>query len=166
MKRAPKSIGLIVGKFAPLHKGHQFLIESALEQVDRLLILVYDCPETTNIPLQTRAEWIRRLYPRVKVIEGFGAPQEHGDNPAITQKNLKFVKRSLPCTVNYVFSSEWYGEILARELGAENVLVDQGRVQIPVSGSKIRKDPKKFKKFLEAEIFHDLLKEIDDSGLF
>jgi cytidyltransferase-like protein len=156
MKRASKSIGLIVGKFAPLHKGHQFLIESALKQVDRLLVLVYDCPETTNIPLQTRAEWIRRLYPRVEVIEGFGAPQEHGDNPAITQKNLEFVKCSLPCAVGYIFSSEWYGEVLARELRAENILVDGQRKTITISGSEIRENVEQYKKFLPEIVYKDL----------
>ena len=28
--------GLVLGKFAPLHRGHQFLIEHALAQVDKI----------------------------------------------------------------------------------------------------------------------------------
>ena len=31
--------GLVIGKFFPLHKGHQYLIDTALEQVKELTIL-------------------------------------------------------------------------------------------------------------------------------
>lgn len=38
-------------------------------------------PETTTIPLPVRAEWIRRLYPAVEVIETWDGPREVGDIP-------------------------------------------------------------------------------------
>lgn len=148
--------GLIIGKFAPLHKGHQFLIETALKRVERLLVLIYDCPDITKVPLATRAGWIRRLYPQVEVIEGYGAPTEHGDSPEVTKKNLEFIKKVLPCPVTHVFSSERYGEILARELEAENILIDKERVLISVSGTMIRSDFKKYKKFLPPLVFKEL----------
>ena len=43
-------IGLTLGKFAPLHKGHQYLIETALQEMDKLIVIVYDAPEVTSIP--------------------------------------------------------------------------------------------------------------------
>jgi len=64
------STGLFLGKLAPLHKGHQYCIETALEKVDELYILIYDCPDVTDVPLLTRANWIRELYPEVTVLEG------------------------------------------------------------------------------------------------
>src|SRR5690606_27511512 len=63
--RVTKRIGLTLGKFAPLHRGHELLIETALGEVEHLIVLVYDCPETTPVPLGVRAQWIRDLYPSV-----------------------------------------------------------------------------------------------------
>ena len=37
-------VGLTLGKFAPLHRGHQYLIETALAETERLVVLIYDCP--------------------------------------------------------------------------------------------------------------------------
>ncbi len=37
-----KKIGFTIGKFAPLHKGHQFLIETAMKEMDEFYIVVYD----------------------------------------------------------------------------------------------------------------------------
>ena len=44
-----KTLGLTLGKFAPLHKGHQFMIETALQEVDELIVVIY---ETTVTPIQ------------------------------------------------------------------------------------------------------------------
>ncbi|MDF2622573.1 MAG: ATPase [Kosakonia cowanii] len=37
--------GLIVGKFAPLHCGHERLINTALAQCERLWLISYSVPE-------------------------------------------------------------------------------------------------------------------------
>ncbi|MBA3531684.1 MAG: adenylyltransferase/cytidyltransferase family protein [Ardenticatenales bacterium] len=55
--------GLTLGKFAPLHRGHQFLIETALAEMEQVSVIVYDSPEVTAVPLPVRAGWIRQLYP-------------------------------------------------------------------------------------------------------
>ena len=49
--------GLTLGKFAPLHKGHQLVIETALAEVDELTVVIYDSPEVTPVPLSVRANW-------------------------------------------------------------------------------------------------------------
>ena len=54
-----KKTGLTLGKFAPLHKGHQYLIETALGEVDELMVLIYESSVTT-VPLSVRAGWLRR----------------------------------------------------------------------------------------------------------
>ena len=68
-----KKTGLTLGKFAPFHKGHQFLVETALAEVDELLVMVYDT-DLTNVPLQVRAGWIKKLYPQVTIIEAWDGP--------------------------------------------------------------------------------------------
>lgn len=42
--------GLTLGKFAPPHRSHQWLIETGLAETDEMIV-VYDAPEITAIPL-------------------------------------------------------------------------------------------------------------------
>jgi cytidyltransferase-like protein len=62
----PKSHGLTLSKFAPFHKGHQLLIETALTEVDTLTVIIYDEPNVTPLPLPIRANWMRQLYPKAR----------------------------------------------------------------------------------------------------
>ena len=59
--------GLVFGKFLPLHRGHQLMIETALSQVDDLTLLVYDStrPGDDRMPIELRLSWLRDLYPDV-----------------------------------------------------------------------------------------------------
>ena len=54
-KNQYKKIGFTIGKFAPLHKGHQFLIETALKEMDKLIVVVYDT-DVINIPTEKRTK--------------------------------------------------------------------------------------------------------------
>jgi len=54
--------GLTLGKFAPFHKGHQFLIEAALSQMDEVILIIYEAREATSVPLNIRAGWILPKY--------------------------------------------------------------------------------------------------------
>ncbi len=154
------TIGLIIGKFAPLHKGHQFLIESALEVCDRLIVLVYDVPELTRVPVEIRIGWIKKLYPAVEVINAGIGPKEIGNTPEINQLHIDYARSKLPegIKINFVFSSEDYGKYLAEALGAENILVDKARVAVPVSAGKIRDSMDVYKKYLEDFVFEDAIK--------
>ena len=68
----PYDVGLIVGRFQTLHKGHEKLIETGLLLCDRLLILIGSAQEcfTERNPynLTTREAMLREIY---------------GDNPNI-----------------------------------------------------------------------------------
>ncbi|WP_028316292.1 adenylyltransferase/cytidyltransferase family protein [Desulfatibacillum aliphaticivorans] len=85
-----KKIGLTLGKFAPFHKGHQFLIETAFREVDELMILVYETG-LMDVPLQVRANWIRKLYPQVRVIEAWGGPPGYGNSPEIVKEQNDYI---------------------------------------------------------------------------
>ena len=52
-----KNIGFTIGKFAPLHKGHQLLIETAIKEMDEVYCIVYDT-EIIDINVEQRAKWI------------------------------------------------------------------------------------------------------------
>ena len=73
--------GLVLGKFAPLHKGHQLLIETALEENDHVIVLIYHAPDATSVPLPVRSQWIRDLYPTVQLIEAWDGPAGRSRGP-------------------------------------------------------------------------------------
>ena len=63
--------GLVFGKFMPLHRGHQLLIDRALAQTDDVTIVVYDSEPPgayPPMPLEKRLGWLERLYPQAEAI--------------------------------------------------------------------------------------------------
>ena len=59
-----KSHGLYLGKFAPFHVGHEYMIKEALKTVEDLTVLIYEAPGLTDVPLAQRALWIREFNPK------------------------------------------------------------------------------------------------------
>jgi NadR type nicotinamide-nucleotide adenylyltransferase len=136
--------GFLLGKFLPLHRGHMHLIETARAQVDRLTVLVCSI-QSEPIPGALRYEWVRTLYPDVDVRhcsdENPQYPEEHPDFWDIW---VASIRKFLPAGPDLVFSSELYGDELARRLGARHVLVDLERRRFPVSGTAVREQPGKY----------------------
>jgi HTH-type transcriptional regulator, transcriptional repressor of NAD biosynthesis genes len=152
--------GLVLGKFAPLHAGHQLLIETALAQVDELVVLVYPAPDVTWIPLERRADWIRALYPRARVVEGHRGPTSTGRAPAVMREQEDYILRTVPRPITHFFSSEWYGEHVSRALGAVDVRVDPERRRVPVSGTLVRADPFVHRRLLPPVVYRDLVRKV------
>ena len=156
-----KTHGLTLGKFAPLHKGHQLVIETALAEMDKVSVIIYDAPETTSIPLNIRSNWIKRLYPKVRVIEAWDGPTEVGDTSEIKHKHEKYIIEHLKVSgITHFYSSEFYGEHMSIALGAINRLVNPSRKIIPVSGVKIRKNPFLYREYVSPIVYQDLITNI------
>lgn len=154
---------LVVGKFAPLHKGHQFLIEAALAEAARVTVLCYANPDFPGMPNAVRAGWVRTLYPQVDVRSPADPPPDAA--PGATHWHyLKHWLASEGVPVDAVFSSEDYGAPFARALG-ENVrhrMVDRARKAVAISGSAIRTgihahrawlDPRVYRHFVQRVVF-------------
>jgi NadR type nicotinamide-nucleotide adenylyltransferase len=156
-----KTRGLTLGKFAPLHKGHQLVIETALREMDEVMAIIYDCPETTDVPLTVRANWIRTLYPSVMVIEAWDGPVEVGDTDLIRKTHEDYILNQLKIRdVTHFYSSEFYGDHVSRALGAVNRIVDSSRSAVPISGTEIRRDPFAFRDFLHPRVYRDLVTNV------
>jgi NadR type nicotinamide-nucleotide adenylyltransferase len=153
--------GLTLGKFAPLHKGHQLLIERALAETDHLIVMVYDAPETTTVPLPVRSGWIRRLYPSVEVLEAWDGPTVVGTTPEIMKTQEDFLLKFLAGRViTHFFSSEFYGDHVSKALGAKDCRIDEPRSTIPISGTAIRSAPFANRQFIPPEVYSDLMTKI------
>jgi len=139
--------GLIIGKFMPPHRGHQFLIETAAKQVDELTIILFT-KSTEPIPAQLRVEWLRALAGTHHVIHVTDEHPIDFDNPAIWELWVGSIRRVYSTGPDFVFSSENYGDELAKRLDARHVRVDPERRTVPISASQIRERPWRFWDFI------------------
>ena len=149
-------IGLTIGKFSPLHKGHQYLIETALQEMDKLYLMIYDSPETTTIPLTVRAGWIRALYPQVQIVEAWDGPTDAGYTPEIMKiQDTYILAKFHDKGITHFYSSEPYGDHVSKALKAVNRTVDLKRLAIPVSGTQVRSDPFSARMFVHDIVYRD-----------
>ena len=135
--------GLVIGKFYPPHRGHKFLIETALGAVDHLDVLICVLAGQT-ISGDLRQRWLEEIHPRANVmqVEDIG----HDDDSKLW---AAYTKRILSQAPDVVFTSEGYGDAYARFLGCRHVLVDPDRRHVPISGTKIRANHLAYWDFLE-----------------
>lgn len=157
----PQTHGLALGKFAPLHRGHQWMIETALTETERVSVVIYDEPEVTDVPLPVRAGWIRRLYPRVEVIEAWDGPAVMGDTPEIRTLHEDYLLGTLGLRgITHFYSSEFYGAHVSAALGAVDRRLDPARSRVPISATAIRADPFGQRGFLAPEVYRDLIANV------
>ena len=143
--------GFVLGKFLPLHKGHQYLIETALAGVDKLCVVVDNIDEEV-IPVKTRIDWIQRTYPSAHVTTLRKVlPQYPHEAEDFWQQWENGLKEVLPADIDYVFASETYGERLAQFFDAKFVMVDLDRKNIPICATKIRENPYENWQYLSKE---------------
>lgn len=155
-----KKVGLTLGKFAPFHKGHQYLFDTALAEVDELVVLIYDTT-VTNVPLNVRSNWIKKLYPQVKVIECWDGPEGYSTDRAYEIKEEEYILKMLNgIEISHFYSSEFYGGHISKSLNAIDRRVDEARINLPISATEIRNRPFDNRHFLEKTVYRDLVTKI------
>ncbi|HEY4389953.1 MAG TPA: AAA family ATPase, partial [Paenibacillus sp.] len=153
-------LGLTLGKFAPLHKGHQFMIETALQEVDELIVVIYETT-VTPIPLHIRANWIRKLYPTVRVIEAWDGPDGYSNDREHEIREEQYILGLLKGEqVTHFYSSEFYGEHMSVALGAADRRVDEARERVPISATMVRADPYKYRRFVSDVVYRGLITKV------
>src|SRR5262249_49670455 len=89
-----------------------------------------------------RFGWMKELYPDINIVHVTDEnPSEPHEHPRFWEIWIESIRRVLPTGPEAVFTSEKYGDELARRLGARHVMVDLDRARVPVSASQIRNDP-------------------------
>ena len=86
-----KKIGLIIGKFLPIHNGHLFFINKAATQMDKLVVIVDENPvadkkiaEKAGIKypdLLTRTKWMTSIFKDVEHVEVLAMSEEGISEP-------------------------------------------------------------------------------------
>lgn len=140
--------GLVLGKFYPPHAGHLHLIETASAACERLTVLVL-AASWEAIPLEDRVAWMHELcegWPNVTVWGGLDDVPVDYEDPAVWEAHMAVFEAAVSDAsgtprVDAVFTSERYGDELARRFGAVHELVDLDRAHRPVSGTAVREHP-------------------------
>ncbi|MFE6665370.1 AAA family ATPase [Streptomyces sp. NPDC057697] len=143
--------GLVLGKFYPPHAGHHHLVRTARDRCERLTVLVC-AASVESVPLADRVAWMRETHPDVRVVGAVDDIRMDLHDPAIWDAHMAVFTGAVPERVDAVFTSEPYGDELARRFGARSVCVDPGRTVFPVSGTAVRKDPVGNWDFLEPPV--------------
>lgn len=138
--------GLVIGKFYPPHAGHHLLVRTAASQCARVTVVVMASGQET-ILLASRVAWMREVHAAERHVTVTGImddiPVDYAD-PTIWDQHVALMHQALHAIdappVTAVFTSEPYGDELARRFGARAVTLDVARVLAPVSGTRVRAD--------------------------
>lgn len=180
--------GLVVGKFSPLHRGHQLVIERALANCDGVLLISYSLPEFPRCPAAARERWLAESFPQARrlVIDAAGLaarcaerglpPRDIPHNDAGDEAHRRFCAWLCHDILHFhpdaVFSSEDYGDGFATVLGerlsaasgspraVSHVCVDQQRSTEPVSGTMLRANPHGQRRFMLPVAYADFVERV------
>lgn len=135
--------GLVIGKFLPPHKGHQYLIDMASNYCDNVNVLVGSL-EREPIPGKVRYEALKKFYASNSNISIFHQkeelPQDPSEDPDFWNIWYNSILSYIKNYPDYVFASEEYGFKLAEIFGARFIPVDINRNEIDISATRIRSD--------------------------
>ncbi|MGV7959706.1 multifunctional transcriptional regulator/nicotinamide-nucleotide adenylyltransferase/ribosylnicotinamide kinase NadR [Photorhabdus tasmaniensis] len=163
-----KTVGVIFGKFYPLHTGHIYLIQRACSQVDELhIILCHDEPRDKALFMSSsmsqqptvsdRLRWLLQTFKYQKNIhihsfdEQGIEPYPHGWD--VWSKGMKAFMSKKGINPSYIYSSEAQDTPRYKEqLGIETILIDPLRSFMKISGRHIRQDPFRHWEYIPTEV--------------
>lgn len=149
-------VGFTIGKFAPLHKGHQYLIEKGLEEMDKFYVIIYET-EVIQIPIEKRADWIKQIYPNANIIYAKNPPSQYGMDEESVKIQTDYLKKIVnEIEVTHFYNSEPYGKFVARDLGVEEVQVDRKREKYPISATAIRCAIEENERYINKIVYKDI----------
>ncbi|MDX7987467.1 multifunctional transcriptional regulator/nicotinamide-nucleotide adenylyltransferase/ribosylnicotinamide kinase NadR [Xenorhabdus sp. 12] len=163
-----KTIGVVFGKFYPLHTGHIYLIQRASSQVDELhVVLCYDevrdrelfinssmCQQPT---VSDRLRWLLQTFKYQKNIH-IHAFDEQGMEPYPNgwkswSQGIKTFLAEKSINPKYIYSSEAQDAAHYKEyFDIETVLIDPQRSFMNISGSQIRQAPFHYWEYIPTEV--------------
>lgn len=139
-------LGVVIGKFLPPHRGHRFLIESAVARCERMVVIVCGKP-CDPIPGEIRTAWLRELVPQAEVML-IDDRYDENDSSVWAKNTIGWLGRA----PDAVFTSEHYGDAYAAHMGCVHVMVDHARLNVPCSGTAVRQDPMAMWDFMDPPV--------------
>lgn len=175
--------GLVVGKFSPLHLGHELLLRRAEAACAELFIISYSLPEFPGCGAEERTAWMAELFPRAhrlvvttaflrERLPGVELPANDADETVHRRFCGLLCREVFGGAVDAVFTSEDYGEGFARELTrffrerdssvpeVRHVLVDLARKAVPISGTVVRADVHGQRRHLSPVVYRSFVRRV------
>ena len=168
-EKEDKKVGVIFGKFYPVHTGHINMIYEAFSRVDELHVIVcsdterdlklfYDSKMKRMPTVQDRLRWMQQIFKYQKhqifihnLVED-GLPSYPNGWEAWSREVKKLFKEK-GFNPSVVFSSEIQDKAPYEQyLNLEVSLVDPDRAFFNVSATKIRNNPFHYWKFIPKEV--------------
>jgi NadR type nicotinamide-nucleotide adenylyltransferase len=182
-------LGLVVGKFSPLHNGHELLIDTALSECEAVRVLSYVKPSLPKCPPAVRRAWLERRFPNARILvldedtlagrhDAPPWPEDYADE-LLHRRFVGYLCREvLGERPDVVFTSEAYGPGFAAELAryfetrdgsgpcqqsgvrVAHVAVDPARARVPISGTRLRDDPHGNREYLSPEVYAHFVERV------
>lgn len=179
--------GLVVGKFAPLHRGHELVIRRALATCERVVIVSYSEPKFSRCEPEQREQWLAQAFPEALRLvvtperlrqsplasRGFtSVPHNDADETLHRRFVFEVCANWLDVQVDAVFTSEDYGDGFARVLTecyrltapgypeVRHVCVDLARASVPISGTALRANVHDGRAFLSGHVYASFVERV------
>ena len=142
---------LVIGKFYPPHQGHCLLIRNAAAAAQYVTVVVM-ASHVESLPLEHRVAWLRTSFtstPHVRVVGVMDDVPVDYEDETIWQAHIGLMRKGVlqadaqfgtTPEVDATFTSEDYGERMAKYFNATPVEVDVERNLVSVSGTAVRND--------------------------
>lgn len=179
--------GLVVGKFSPLHRGHELVINRAHDECDEVFLLSYSKPQMPGCEAARRDQWVSAIFPKARHlavtderlrqwVKPEDGPLEVPANDADETTHRRFCgflcQRVFGVTIDAVFTSEDYGDGFAEELTryfresrpacpvVKHVPVDRSRQKLPVSGTLLRQNIHAHREWLSPLVYASFVQRV------
>lgn len=175
-------LGLVVGKFSPLHQGHEHVIDTARQRCDQVLVLGYSQPDFPGCERHRRAAWVSQRFPDVLNIQlddaeiqrrctMLGIPHhplpDNRQADLVQQHYLAWLLTGpVGLRPDAMVGSEHYigpcAQVLSEQLGQHvaPVHVDVPRERHPISATRIRQNVHAHRQWLSTHVYKDFVPRI------
>lgn len=169
------TIGVITGKFAPLHTGHIYAITEAATQVDKLyVVLSFDQKFIDNLPdylqskltLKKRMLWLKRTFQNldhIKVVyidESNLSSYPHGVKPWCQMVKNILAEDDIYQVDKWFSSEPEYTWWIQEYFNCENIIIDSERLNFNISATEIRSNPYKYWQYLPSIVRKEFLLKV------
>ena len=146
-------VGLVIGKFMPIHEGHVSLIETAKSESEKVVIIVCDNGDKNIITGRKRVRLIKELFPsnRIQIVLRLDMTEYNLPSECVTEDEWKRWSSKLIniCedqgfgAPNCIFGGEQYVSTLSKHMNISSHVVERNdpKQTTVVSATEVRESP-------------------------
>ena len=123
--------------------------------MDEFIVVIYET-NVTNIPIEVRASWIKKMYPKVKVLYAYNPPMQYGLDSKSVKIQMDYLSKIIKdIKPTHFYSSEQYGKCVAEYLNIIDRRIDNKKEFIPICATIVRENIEDNKNWLDKKVYND-----------